>query len=90
MIGTALVPIGVALAGLTTLASRRSAPATLWAIAAAGSFLLVLLHPLTSEIPRLLAPLWLSVAIGLGGLAAIVARFAHEKGLGYTRGVRPL
>ena len=70
MIGDAAVPITVALVGLTILLLRPSAVALLWTVAAAGCLLLVLLHPLPSEIPRLLAPVWLSVAIGLGALAA--------------------
>jgi hypothetical protein len=40
--------------------------AAVWVMAGRGSMLTVLVHPLTSEIPRLLAPIWVTAALGAG------------------------
>ena len=59
---------------LVPLALARRAWAGLWLLAAVASSLTVLVHPVTSEVPRLLAPVWVSAAAGgalaLGWLAA--------------------
>ena len=56
------------LAGLLAplVAIRRSWAAT-WLVAALACTLTVLTHPVTTEFPRLLAPIWVSAALG-GGL----------------------
>jgi hypothetical protein len=56
------------LAGLLApLVAIRRSWAAAWLVAAFASALTVLAHPVTTEFPRLLAPIWVSAALG-GGL----------------------
>lgn len=52
---------------LAPLLWARESWTTLWLIAGLASTLTILVHPVTSEFPRLLAPIWVSGALG-GGL----------------------
>jgi len=75
LVGLTRAPVELALGlvgaiALLRLGWERAAP---WLIGAAATVLVVLLHPVTSEIPRLLAPIWVSVAVGLAVGAAEVA-----------------
>ncbi len=54
----------LAFAAIPLLRAARGA-VVLWAVAAAASMLLFVIHPATSEMPRYLAPVWISVVIGL-------------------------
>lgn len=49
---------------LAPLAIARRSWATAWLLAGLASVLTVVVHPVTSEIPRLLAPIWISAALG--------------------------
>lgn len=69
----ALVPIGaIVFAGLAGLVLRLGPRTLPWLVAAGSAWLLVLIHPVHSDIDRVLAPLWLSVAVGSAPLAAWV------------------
>jgi hypothetical protein len=74
MVAAAMIPVIACVIGLGALIQRRSVAAMVWAAAGAGSFVLVLLHPITTEIPRLVAPLWVSVALGFGGLLSVALK----------------
>ena len=70
-----LVAIGATIVAAATLVKKRSeAWVWPWVASAAASGLLIAIHPVRSELDRLVAPLWLSVAIGIGLGADIVAR----------------
>lgn len=71
MVGAAALPVMASLIGLGGLIQRRSIEAATWAATGASSLLLVLLHPMGTEIPRLVAPLWVSVALGYAGLISL-------------------
>lgn len=68
------LPFVLAVVGLIGLL-RISVPAPgLWFVAGLASLALVASHPVGSEVPRLVAPLWLSASVGLAGGAVGVAR----------------
>lgn len=75
MVLDAPLPLTVVALGLAMLLVAGKTLGMLWLIAGVSCAVLVLLHPLPSEIPRLMAPVWLSVAIGLAsaGRVALVA-----------------
>jgi hypothetical protein len=64
MVASAAVPIGLVVVGLVAL-RRFTKRADVWLSASLCCVTLVAVHPLPSEIPRLMAPAWLAVAIGL-------------------------
>jgi hypothetical protein len=64
MVASAAVPIGLVVVGLVAL-RRFTKRADVWLSASLCCVTLVAVHPLPSEIPRLMAPVWLAVAIGL-------------------------
>ena len=51
----------------------------LWIAAVPASLLLVLAHPVSSEIPRLMAPAWASVALGLAMWLPVMLRYARRR-----------
>lgn len=63
-------PVAAVAAGLAALAWLRTMTAAMWIAAAAATTLTVLIHPAPSEFPRLLAPIWISVAVGAAGAVA--------------------
>jgi hypothetical protein len=67
------VMFGLALVLLVGLVMRRTAWATAWLVIGCAAVLTVLAHPVTSEFPRLLAPIWISAALG-GGLWIVSVR----------------
>jgi hypothetical protein len=73
---TPLVPIGVLL-GLTPLLLVERWWARLWIPAGLITFLTVLVHPLHSQVSRLMAPLWLSVALGGALGLAVIGPWLH-------------
>lgn len=80
LIGQPIV-VGVAAIGLAALATLHSFPGALLVIAGLSSVLTVLVHPVTSEIPRLMAPIWVSVAVGWAVLVwRVVERFRPAVG----------
>jgi hypothetical protein len=67
-----LVPIAIVL-GLAPLLLIRRAWAALWAVGGLATLSTVVIHPVVSEVPRLIAPLWLAVALGaVLGAAALL------------------
>ena len=80
--GLLLAPVEVGLAVIAAIALVRFAgpPSWPWLAGAGATVLLVVVHPVTSEIPRLLAPIWVTVAIGLlvAGRQALVRVAARE------------
>lgn len=58
------IVLAVAVLGLAPLLVVRTAWAFLWVLAGVATTLAVLLHPVLSEIPRLMAPIWVAVALG--------------------------
>jgi len=54
----------VALLLLVPLALRRATWAWMWLLAGMATCLTVAVHPITTEVPRLLAPIWVSAAMG--------------------------
>lgn len=67
MLATGVVPVLLLGGGLLALmVCTRSPDRYAWLVASACCAGLVIAHPLPSEIPRLVAPAWLSAAIGLG------------------------
>ena len=71
MLAAAILPVVASVIGIGGLIQRRTVEAAMWAAAGAASLVLVLLHPITAEIPRLVAPLWLSAALGYGGILTV-------------------
>lgn len=71
MLAAAILPVVASVIGIGGLIQRRTVEAAMWAAAGAASLVLVLLHPITTEIPRLVAPLWLSAALGYGGILTV-------------------
>ncbi|MBI2778090.1 MAG: hypothetical protein HYX57_12645 [Chloroflexi bacterium] len=72
LISLAMQPIVLVVAalGLGPLLLARSAWATMWLFAGLGAALTVAIHPVLSEIPRLMAPAW--VVVGFGGSLVIL------------------
>jgi hypothetical protein len=71
---TSPLPVLCAAAGLAALAWLRSTGSMVWLTAAAATLLTVLIHPQASEFPRLLAPVWISVAVGFVVVAMTTKR----------------
>jgi hypothetical protein len=69
-----LVAIGATIVAGVTLVKRSEEWVWPWVASAVASGLLIAIHPVRSELDRLVAPLWLSVAIGIGLVADVVAR----------------
>ena len=66
------LPLAVTAIGAIPLLTMRMPWAALWLAAGIATGLTVLVHPVLSEIPRLLAPVWITVALGLSiGFARI-------------------
>ncbi len=88
MVLDAPLSVIIAAVGLAILLVVGKTLGVLWLIAGVSCVVLVLLHPLPSEIPRLMAPVWLSVSVGLAS-AGRVALFAARRrlGTGRVRGV---
>jgi hypothetical protein len=80
--GLLVAPVEVGLVVIAAIALVRFAGAVglPWLSGATATLLLVFVHPVTSEIPRLLAPIWVTVAIGLvvAGRHALVRVAARE------------
>jgi hypothetical protein len=62
---------GVGLASLVVVVGWRSA---LLLAAGFATVLTVAIHPVSSEIPRLMAPIWVTVAVGWAALGALLVR----------------
>jgi hypothetical protein len=71
--------LAVALVGLIALAAARTWWAGLVALAGVAAVLTVVVHPVRSEIPRLMAPIWISVAVGWGLVAAAGASWLQMR-----------
>ncbi|MFG1604111.1 hypothetical protein [Actinoplanes sp. NPDC049265] len=63
----------VALA-ILVLAVRMRRAAVLWILVGLSGFALVVAHPLISQEPRLVNPMWIPVAVALGWAAALLLR----------------
>jgi hypothetical protein len=69
--------------GAVALARSGARWAIVWIVGGLATLLVVLAHPVTSEIPRLLAPIWASVALGLAvGLARLAGRAGARDAFG--------
>ena len=64
------VELGLVVAGAISLARYGGERAFPWLVGGAATVLVVFAHPVTSEIPRLLAPIWVAVALGLAAATA--------------------
>lgn len=75
------VPGMVALAavGIGGLIAAAEPWAVYWALAVPAAALPVLAHPVASEVPRLLAPAWASIALGIAMLLPPLRRLAAER-----------
>ena len=73
LVGNPITIVVVAVAA-TKLATARTLWAIIWLLGAASTILVVLLHPVGSEIPRLLIPIWPTVSIGLALWLPTLAR----------------
>ena len=77
------LPFVVALVGLLSLLRSQVPASGLWLAAGLACLVLVGAHPVGSEVPRLVAPVWLSVAIGLaGGAVGVVRSMARDVPIG--------
>jgi hypothetical protein len=73
------VVLAAALIGLIALAAARTWWAGLVALAGVAAVLTVVVHPVRSEIPRLMAPIWISVAVGWGLVGAAGASWLQMR-----------
>lgn len=72
-------PVAGAVLGAGLLGLARPSWAVPWLVGAAVSAGLLLLHPVVSEVPRLIAPAWVAAALGI----ACWARVALRRGGGF-------
>jgi hypothetical protein len=73
-------PFLVVLLACVVIVRRLGASGVPWISVAATGFVLVTMHPLGSEYPRLVAPVWISVAVAIGTLTDLLARHLRSAG----------